>query len=207
MSRILRIIIGLAAIAYAVYSGNNWFYLGAIPLVTGLVNWCPMEKMMGGCKDGNCSGGTCGTSDKNTKAESSCCSSSQEKTSCCATPDEQIAQFTATKPEEKTACCSSSNDKEAKVVIKILGTGCANCIALKKVVDEAIKTIAKECEVLKVEDMQEIMKYQVMSTPGLVINEEVKSVGKLLNIEEVKALINGASEQTGSKIKTKCCGN
>ena len=130
--------------------------------------------------------------------------SKEKKSSCCATPQEQIAQFTAAKPVEKTTCCSSSNDK---VVIKILGIGCANCIALKKVVDEAVKTIDGDFEVIKVEDMQEIMKYQVMSTPGLVINDEVKSIGKLLNIIEVTALINDAGEQKGEEITTKCCGN
>ena len=199
MERIMRILVGVGLIGYGIYSGNAWFYLGAIPLITGLVNWCPMKKLMSGCKDGECSTGSCGASDKSSE-KTSCCSSEdskessscsndekiEEKSSCCATPDEQIAQFTAKKPEEKTACCSSSKDK---VVIKILGIGCANCVALKKVVDEAVKTIDKECEVLKVEDMEEIMKYRIMSTPALVINDEVKSVGKLLSIDEVTNLI------------------
>lgn len=96
MGRMLRIIIGLALIGYGIYSGNSWFYLGVIPLITGLINWCPMEKLMGECKDENCSTVSCGTSSKKTK----------QKSSCCATPDEQIAQFSAIKPEEKAACCS-----------------------------------------------------------------------------------------------------
>lgn len=40
--RPVRIVVGLAAIGYALYSGNQWFYLGALPLVAGLVNFCPL---------------------------------------------------------------------------------------------------------------------------------------------------------------------
>jgi hypothetical protein len=40
--RPIRIVLGLALIAYGVYSGNQWFYLGAIPLIAGLVNFCPL---------------------------------------------------------------------------------------------------------------------------------------------------------------------
>jgi thiol-disulfide isomerase/thioredoxin len=201
----MRILIGAGLVGYGIYSGNVWFYLGVIPFIMGIVNWCPMEKMMGGCKDGSCNTGSCETSSEK-EDKTSCCSNENKKekskSSCCATPKEQISQFTATKLVEKTACCSSSDDK---VVIKILGIGCANCVALKNIVDKAVKTIDKECEVIKVEDMQEIMKYQIVSTPGLVINDEVKSVGKLLSVIEVTALINGAGEQKGQQIKTKCC--
>jgi len=48
--RPIRIIVGTALVAYAVYSGNNWFYLGAIPLIAGLVNFCPLCKMTGQCE-------------------------------------------------------------------------------------------------------------------------------------------------------------
>ena len=163
MERIIRIIVGAGLVGYSVYSGNNWFLLGLIPLITGLINYCPMEQMMGGCKN-------------------------DSNTSCCASPDNQVSQFTTENQTKKTTNCCNSNLNE-KVVIKILGIGCSNCIALKKVVDEAIKNIDKECEVLKVEDETEIMKYKVMSTPGLVINDKVKSSGKLLSIDEVTNLI------------------
>ncbi len=55
--RPIRIILGTALVAYAVYSGNNWFYLGVIPLIAGLVNFCPLCKITGQCdimgKDNN----------------------------------------------------------------------------------------------------------------------------------------------------------
>ncbi len=69
--------------------------------------------------------------------------------------------------------------------IEILGTGCAKCKALEVVVKEAISKIGGFHEVVKVEDIMEIMKYNVVSTPALVIDGVVKSTGKLLSVEEV----------------------
>ena len=48
--RPFRIVLGLGLIGYGVYSGNAWFYLGAIPLVAGLLNFCPLCKITGQCK-------------------------------------------------------------------------------------------------------------------------------------------------------------
>lgn len=48
--RPLRLIGGAALIAYAIYSGNNWFFLGAIPLVAGIFNFCPLCKITGQCE-------------------------------------------------------------------------------------------------------------------------------------------------------------
>lgn len=73
--------------------------------------------------------------------------------------------------------------------IEILGTGCAKCKALEQVAKEAVAKIGGFHEVVKVEDITEIMKYQVMSTPALVVDKEVKSSGKLLSVDEVIALI------------------
>jgi hypothetical protein len=47
--RPIRIILGVALMGYAIYSGNNWFFLGAIPLIAGLVNFCPICKVTGQC--------------------------------------------------------------------------------------------------------------------------------------------------------------
>jgi len=113
-------------------------------------------------------------------------SSEQKSSCCCSSNDEQIAKFTAA-PKKEVSCCSSNN---GKIVIKILGTGCANCVTLKNRVESVINELDGEFEVIKVEDIQEIMKYQVISTPGLVVNEEVKSAGKLLSIEDIKKIIN-----------------
>ena len=65
--------------------------------------------------------------------------------------------------------------------IKILGSGCANCTKLEKVTKEAIAQLGIVAQVEKIEDMQAIMSFGVMSTPCLVINGVVKSVGKVPN--------------------------
>jgi len=75
--------------------------------------------------------------------------------------------------------------------IEILGTGCPKCIQLEAVVKEAIAKSGKFVQLEKVDDIMKIMEYQVVSTPGLVIDGTVVSTGKLLSIDEVLAFING----------------
>ena len=70
--------------------------------------------------------------------------------------------------------------------IEILGTGCTKCKALEENAKKAVAEAGVFAQVEKVEDMMKIMDYGVMSTPGLVINGEVKSTGKLLNSEDIK---------------------
>ena len=65
--------------------------------------------------------------------------------------------------------------------IEILGSGCSNCAKLEKVTKEGIAQLGIEVQVEKVEDMQTILSYGVMSTPALVINGVVKLVGKVPN--------------------------
>jgi len=79
--------------------------------------------------------------------------------------------------------------------IEILGTGCAKCIALQKIVEEAVSKVGGFHQVVKVDDIMEIMNYQVVSTPGLVIDGEVKSTGKLLSLGEVTALLEEAMQK------------
>ena len=75
--------------------------------------------------------------------------------------------------------------------IEILGTGCPKCIQLEAVVKEAIAKSGKFVQLEKVDDIMKIMEYQVVSTPGLVIDGKVVSTGRLLSIDEVLAFING----------------
>mgnify|MGYP000589697195 CR=1 FL=1 len=73
--------------------------------------------------------------------------------------------------------------------IEILGTGCTKCKALEEAAKKAVSKIGGFHEVVKVEDIVDIMKYQVMSTPALVIDGVVKSTGKVLGIEEIISLL------------------
>ena len=77
--------------------------------------------------------------------------------------------------------------------IEILGTGCAKCAALEKAVKEAVARSGKFVQVEKVEDITKIMEYQVMSTPGLVIDGKVVSTGKVLSVDEVLKLMQEVS--------------
>ena len=74
--------------------------------------------------------------------------------------------------------------------IKILGTGCSNCKKLEANAKEAVKDLGIEAEVTKVEDIKDIMKYSVMRTPAIVINEKVKMYGKVSTVDEIKKYIN-----------------
>jgi small redox-active disulfide protein 2 len=73
--------------------------------------------------------------------------------------------------------------------IKVLGTGCANCKALEKVVINALAEMDIAANVEKVEDIQKIMSYGIMRTPGLVIDEKVVLVGRVPSVKEVKEII------------------
>ena len=69
--------------------------------------------------------------------------------------------------------------------IEILGTGCAKCKKLYENAVDAVKQSGKEAEVVKVEDIQKIMAYGVMSTPALVVDGVVKTSGKLVSPQEI----------------------
>ncbi|TCI24450.1 thioredoxin family protein [Exiguobacterium sp. SH3S2] len=69
--------------------------------------------------------------------------------------------------------------------IKILGTGCRNCKTLEQNVVEALRLTGKTATVEKVTDIEQIMSYGIMSTPGLVVNEEIKSVGTVLTPKSI----------------------
>jgi small redox-active disulfide protein 2 len=73
--------------------------------------------------------------------------------------------------------------------IEILGTGCTKCKALEEATKQAVAKIGGFHSVEKVEDIMKIMEYGVVSTPGLVVDGEVKSTGKLLNVEEIIAIL------------------
>lgn len=73
--------------------------------------------------------------------------------------------------------------------IEVLGTGCSKCIQLENVVKEAVAKSGKFVQIEKVNDITKIMEYQVMSTPGLVIDGKVVSTGKVLSVDEVLELI------------------
>ncbi len=73
--------------------------------------------------------------------------------------------------------------------IKVLGTGCAKCKALEKVTREVVDELKLDATVTKVEDIMEILNYNVMSTPALVVDGKVVVKGRVPGATEIKQLL------------------
>jgi small redox-active disulfide protein 2 len=70
--------------------------------------------------------------------------------------------------------------------IQILGSGCPNCTKLYEMAKEAATAAGVEFEIEKVQDIQKIMEFNILATPALVINGEVKVAGRVPSLDEVK---------------------
>jgi len=73
--------------------------------------------------------------------------------------------------------------------IKILGTGCPKCEQLAKNAAQAVHQLGLQAEIVKVSKIQEILEYGIMMTPGLVIDGQVKSAGKVPSVDEIRAML------------------
>ena len=76
--------------------------------------------------------------------------------------------------------------------IKVLGSGCQNCQNLAANAQRAINALSIEGKVEKVTDYAEIMKYKILATPGLVINEKVVSAGRVPTEAEITTFLTNA---------------
>ncbi|MBN1432096.1 MAG: TM0996/MTH895 family glutaredoxin-like protein [Methanomicrobiaceae archaeon] len=75
--------------------------------------------------------------------------------------------------------------------IEVFGTGCMKCKRLMKNVEKAVSESGVSAEIVKVEDITEIMERDVMFTPALAIDGEVKVAGRVADVSEIKELIGG----------------
>jgi len=73
--------------------------------------------------------------------------------------------------------------------IKVLGPGCPKCKTTFHNVEEAVKQLGIEAEIIKIEDIEEMMQYNVLTTPVLMIDDVVKIKGRIAQIDEIKALL------------------
>ncbi|PKK82388.1 MAG: thioredoxin family protein [candidate division Zixibacteria bacterium HGW-Zixibacteria-1] len=73
--------------------------------------------------------------------------------------------------------------------ILILGTGCAKCNKLYDTAKKAVESLGVEHNLKKITDIQEIMKYGIAMTPALIIDGEVKAVGKVPSVDEIKNML------------------
>jgi small redox-active disulfide protein 2 len=78
----------------------------------------------------------------------------------------------------------------ADMIIQVLGTGCTKCKTLYELVHQAVAETGVEALVEKVEDIQQIMAFEVLMLPGLVIDGYVKVAGRVPSIDEIKRLID-----------------
>jgi small redox-active disulfide protein 2 len=79
--------------------------------------------------------------------------------------------------------------------IKVLGTGCAKCHALEKAVKDAVNEMKIDATIEDIKDIKKIMDYQILFTPGLIINEKIVSTGTVPSKQEVMKYINEAMNQ------------
>lgn len=74
--------------------------------------------------------------------------------------------------------------------IKVLGPGCPKCKTTYNNVLEAVKQMGIEADVIKIEDIEEMMKYNVLTTPVLMIDEVSKVKGRIADVKEIKELLS-----------------
>lgn len=108
------------------------------------------------------------------------------------------------KKEETSSCCCGSAPTTATVScccgdsgctirsIKVLGAGCKTCHAQLENCQTAVKELGMNLEVEYITDMEKVMGYGIMSMPGIVVNEKVVSMGKLLKAEDIIKLLKKA---------------
>jgi small redox-active disulfide protein 2 len=81
------------------------------------------------------------------------------------------------------------------LTIKVLGSGCANCKKLEAITHQVVDQMGAQAEIIKVTEYPDIMTYNVMSTPGLVINEKVVSTGRIPSAAEITTWLANALEK------------
>lgn len=76
------------------------------------------------------------------------------------------------------------------IAIKVLGSGCANCMKLEQNAHQAVTELGLEAGVEHVKDFAQIAAYGVMRTPGLVVDEKVLVAGRVPSVDEIKTLLH-----------------
>jgi small redox-active disulfide protein 2 len=85
--------------------------------------------------------------------------------------------------------------------IKILGTGCAKCHQLEQTTRQVVKELAVDATIEEVKDIKKIMEYPILTTPGLVLNEELVCSGRIPSKSEVtQFIINAVDKEEKTKI-------
>lgn len=97
------------------------------------------------------------------------------------------------------------------MIIKVLGTWCPTCNLLQKTVEDAAQTLGLTYQIIKVQDMQDIVQYEVMALPALVIDEKIICTGSIPDAQHMRDILthqklsNDFAKWCGCQ-KEKCCG-
>lgn len=78
---------------------------------------------------------------------------------------------------------------EIMKTIKVLGPGCRKCKLLEQNVRDAVAALKGDFEIQKIEDLEQMMKYNIMSSPGLVVDEKLLMAGKVPTVDELKEIL------------------
>lgn len=93
------------------------------------------------------------------------------------------------------------------MIIKVLGTGCANCKSTMSLIEQVAKDLGVDVTLEKVEDLAQIMQYGVMTTPGVVIDETVVHAGGIPDKSVIEGWLQGATDSvSGDSDAGGCCG-
>jgi small redox-active disulfide protein 2 len=82
------------------------------------------------------------------------------------------------------------------LIIKVLGHGCENCKKVAAIAHQAVEALALEAQIEKITDDQEIHKYPILATPGLVVNEKLVCAGRIPSEAEVTTWLVNAQMET-----------
>lgn len=83
----------------------------------------------------------------------------------------------------------NSSEEMTMKEVKVLGPGCPKCQELMAQTEKAVKELGLDCSIEKVTDIQQIISYGVMMTPALVVDGQVKVIGKVPSLEDIKKMI------------------
>ncbi|GAB6034611.1 MTH895/ArsE family thioredoxin-like protein [Galenea microaerophila] len=156
-------------------------FMAVMMIQATFTGFCPMAKFFGQDPEtGACCGadttGTCCTgSESKAEESSSCCSGGETEQD--ATTTSNSAQGSSEAQDETAA--------EGVLVVKVLGTGCANCVSTYQLFEQQAEKLGVPIQLEKVEEIADIASYGVMSTPGVVINGKVVHAGGVPSVKQI----------------------
>lgn len=174
----------------------SWLWISLFAGVMGLqatyTGFCPAGMLSKLSKTGECCpGGSCGSQPKQQAAKQEV--AKQQSKACCDnndTPSEKTNQACCSGDDTKTSCCAEESvavNQAESYHILVLGTGCANCKNAYNQVEKVTQELGLSVQLEKVEDIAEIAKYGVMTTPSVVVNGQVVHSGGVPSASMIKA--------------------